>query len=49
MIGLVIVAHQGLAEALLATTEHVVGPQGNAFAIGALVILLACIWTWWRG
>ena len=33
MIGLVIVAHQGLAEALLATTEHVVGPQRNAFAI----------------
>ena len=33
MIGLVIVAHQGLAEALLATTEHVVGKQDGAFAI----------------
>ena len=33
MIGLVIVAHQGLAEALLATTEHVVGPQDRAVAI----------------
>ena len=33
MIGLVIVAHAGLAEALLATTEHVVGKQANALAI----------------
>lgn len=33
MIGLVIVAHDRLAEALLATTEHVVGPQEQAEAI----------------
>jgi len=33
MIGIVIVAHGGLAEALLAATEHVVGPQANARAI----------------
>ncbi|MEL6476321.1 MAG: PTS fructose transporter subunit IIA [Pseudomonadota bacterium] len=33
MIGLVIVAHGSLAEALLAATEHVVGPQQNARAI----------------
>ena len=30
MIGVVIVAHGNLAEALLAATEHVVGPLGNA-------------------
>jgi len=30
MIGLVIVAHGSLADALLAATEHVVGPQENA-------------------
>ena len=37
MIGLVIVAHDQLAGALLATTEHVVGTQGGvkAIAIGA--------------
>ncbi|MEM0923101.1 MAG: PTS fructose transporter subunit IIA [Pseudomonadota bacterium] len=33
MIGLVIVAHGSLAEALLAATEHVVGPQPDARAI----------------
>lgn len=33
MIGLVIVAHGGLASELLAATEHVVGPQGHALAI----------------
>lgn len=33
MIGLVIVAHGQLAHALLAATEHVVGPQPNAVAI----------------
>ena len=33
MIGLVIVAHDKLAEALLATMEHVVGKQSNAVAI----------------
>lgn len=33
MIGLVIVAHGSLAEALLQATEHVVGPQENAQAI----------------
>lgn len=33
MIGLVIVAHDSLAEALLATLEHVVGKQPNAKAI----------------
>lgn len=33
MIGLVIVAHGGLARELLAATEHVVGPQMNARAI----------------
>jgi PTS system mannose-specific IIA component len=33
MIGLVIVAHGSLAEALLHATEHVVGPQANATAI----------------
>lgn len=33
MIGLVIVAHGGLAAELLATTEHVVGPQKRAVAV----------------
>lgn len=33
MIGLVIVAHDRLAEALLASLEHVVGPQEGAVAI----------------
>lgn len=33
MIGLVIVAHGGLANELLAATEHVVGPQPNALAV----------------
>ena len=33
MIGLVIVAHGPLADALLQATEHVVGPQSNALAI----------------
>jgi PTS system mannose-specific IIA component len=33
MIGLVIVAHGGLARELLAATEHVVGPQRGAVAI----------------
>lgn len=33
MIGLVIVAHGGLARELLAATEHVVGPQMAAVAI----------------
>lgn len=33
MIGLVIVAHGSLAEALMAATEHVVGPQQNARVI----------------
>lgn len=33
MIGLVIVAHGGLAQSLLAATEHVVGRQANAFAV----------------
>lgn len=33
MIGLVIVAHGQLAEALLAATEHVVGPQENVRAV----------------
>jgi len=33
MIGLVIVAHGGLAHSLLAATEHVVGRQINAFAV----------------
>ena len=33
MIGLVIVAHGGLAREFLAATEHVVGPQMNARAI----------------
>lgn len=33
MIGLVIVAHGGLARELLAATEHVVGPQLGASAI----------------
>ncbi|MEM9043791.1 MAG: PTS fructose transporter subunit IIA [Pseudomonadota bacterium] len=33
MIGMVIVAHGALADALLAATEHVVGPQKNARAI----------------
>lgn len=33
MIGLVIVAHGGLAESLLAATEHVVGPLENAHAV----------------
>lgn len=33
MIGLVIVAHGGLAQEFLAATEHVVGPQMNARAI----------------
>jgi PTS system mannose-specific IIA component len=33
MIGLVIVAHGALAQALLAATEHVVGKQNNAHAV----------------
>jgi len=33
MIGLVIVAHGALANALLAATEHVVGVQKNAYAV----------------
>ncbi|MFN3613141.1 MAG: PTS sugar transporter subunit IIA [Rubrimonas sp.] len=33
MIGLVIVAHGGLATELLAATEHVVGPQARAVAV----------------
>jgi PTS system mannose-specific IIA component len=33
MIGIVIVAHGTLAGALLAATEHVVGPQENAHAV----------------
>ncbi|TVQ57318.1 MAG: PTS fructose transporter subunit IIA [Rhodobacteraceae bacterium] len=33
MIGLVIVAHGGLASELLAATEHVVGPQARAVAV----------------
>ncbi|MFV0475520.1 MAG: PTS sugar transporter subunit IIA [Pikeienuella sp.] len=33
MIGLVIVAHGGLARELLAATEHVVGPQSGAVAV----------------
>lgn len=33
MIGMVIVAHGGLARELLAATEHVVGKQHNAIAI----------------
>lgn len=33
MIGLVIVAHGGLARELLAATEHVVGPQMAAIAV----------------
>ena len=33
MIGLVIVAHDGLADALLASVIHVVGPQDGAVAI----------------
>ena len=33
MIGIVIVAHGALAQALLAATEHVVGPQPNAYAV----------------
>jgi PTS system mannose-specific IIA component len=33
MIGLVIVAHGGLATELLAATEHVVGPQRRAVAV----------------
>ena len=33
MIGLVIVAHGPLADALLHATEHVVGPQQNAISI----------------
>lgn len=33
MIGLVVVAHGALAEALLAATEHVVGPLPNAHAV----------------
>ena len=33
MIGLVIVAHGTLAQALLAATEHVVGPLPNAHAV----------------
>jgi len=33
MIGLVIVAHGALAQALLAATEHVVGKQSNAHAV----------------
>ena len=33
MIGIVIVAHGTLAQALLAATEHVVGPQAQAYAV----------------
>jgi PTS system mannose-specific IIA component len=33
MIGLVVVAHGGLARELLAATEHVVGPQPHAIAV----------------
>lgn len=33
MIGLVVVAHGGLARELLAATEHVVGPQRRAVAV----------------
>jgi PTS system mannose-specific IIA component len=33
MIGLVVVAHGGLAQELLAATEHVVGPQRHAIAV----------------
>ena len=33
MIGIVIVAHGGLARELLAATEHVVGPQERALAV----------------
>lgn len=33
MIGLVVVAHGGVARELLAATEHVVGPQNGAVAI----------------
>lgn len=33
MIGLVIVAHGGLASELLAATEHVVGPQEGVLAV----------------
>jgi len=33
VIGIVIVAHGGLARALLSATEHVVGPQKNAHAV----------------
>ena len=33
MIGLVVVAHGGLARELLAATEHVVGPQTQAIAV----------------
>ncbi|HSF96519.1 MAG TPA: PTS sugar transporter subunit IIA [Thermohalobaculum sp.] len=33
MIGIVIVAHGALAQALLAATEHVVGPQQNVHAV----------------
>lgn len=33
MIGIVIVAHGPLADALLRVTEHVVGPQENAVAV----------------
>ena len=33
MIGLVVVAHGGLAQELLNATEHVVGPQRHAIAI----------------
>ncbi|MGF1660807.1 MAG: PTS sugar transporter subunit IIA [Rubrimonas sp.] len=33
MIGLVVVAHGGLARELLAATEHVVGPQPQALAV----------------
>ncbi|MDT8345216.1 MAG: PTS fructose transporter subunit IIA [Thermohalobaculum sp.] len=36
MIGLVIVAHGNLAQALLEATEHVVGPQANARAVAIL-------------
>lgn len=36
MIGLVIVAHGGLARELLLATEHVVGPQVHAIAVATL-------------
>ncbi|MBY0422977.1 MAG: PTS sugar transporter subunit IIA [Parvularculaceae bacterium] len=34
MIGIVIVTHGGIADALLSAAEHVVGPQAQAVAVG---------------